>query len=91
MGYKIGEKSDGESVGMVVLTRRRGIQPFSSSRLTPTEQAVENEQEHNTCVTCDWLGKQRRSGLRTCEQGNEPGPVLSGEVVCRDYLKFRRQ
>ena len=77
---------------MTVPTRkRRGIQPFDADHLTDPEKALQSEQEHHTCVTCDWLGKQRRSGSRACERGNDPGPVLAGELICRDYLEVKRQ
>jgi len=68
--------------------RRRGILPFDSDHLTDPEKALQLEQEHNTCVDCDWLGQQRRNGTRGCEHADEhdPGPVLAGEVRCLDYM-----
>ncbi len=64
-------------------------QPYNSDCLTEPEQALQREQERKNCVTCEWLGKQRRGGTRECERGNDPGPVLAGEVICEDHMPIR--
>lgn len=71
--------------------RRRGILPFNAERLTEPEKALQLEQEHRVCCSCDNLRRQHRGGARGCSKDIDVAAVLCGDIMCDEYLPIRAE
>jgi len=55
-------------------------------QLTTIERAVQAEQEHRICTTCDNAQNVNGYGAKVCCMDHDTGAVLAGEIVCGDYV-----